>query len=99
MQKHIGPIIVTALVFGFAADATAQNGQIQGFGGMTLRGVTPSTTVGGSLAVSLTDHIQVIAEGGRSYLYAPVFRGHLTATGVFCLTGERGDGGERIAET
>jgi len=65
MQKHIGPIIVTALVFGFAADATAQNGQIQGFGGMTLRGVTPSTTVGGSLAVSLTDHIQVIAEGGR----------------------------------
>ena len=65
MQKHIGTLIVTALVLGFAADANAQNGQIQGFGGMTLRGLSPSTTVGGSLAVSVTDHIQIVAEGGR----------------------------------
>jgi opacity protein-like surface antigen len=65
MQKHIGTLIVTALVLGFAADANAQGGQIQGFGGMTLRGVSPSTTVGGSIAVSLTDNIQIVAEGGR----------------------------------
>ena len=65
MHKHIGTLIVTALVLGVAADAMAQNGQIQGFGGMTLRGVNPSATVGGNLGISLTDNIQIVAEGGR----------------------------------
>ncbi len=65
MHKHIGTLIAAALVLAFAAEARAQHGQIQGFGGMTMRGLSPSTTMGGSLAVGLTDHIQIVAEGGR----------------------------------
>jgi hypothetical protein len=64
MQKY-GVVLLTALALGVPATASAQGGQIQGFGGMTLRGITPSTTFGGSVAVPLTDNVQIVVEGGR----------------------------------
>lgn len=48
-----------------ASAAFAQNGQVQGFGGLTFGEVAGSTTFGGSIAVPLGDHLQVIGEGGR----------------------------------
>jgi hypothetical protein len=48
-----------------APAAYAQNGQVSGFGGVTFGDVTSSTTFGGSIAVPLSDNLQIIAEGGR----------------------------------
>lgn len=45
--------------------AIAQNLQVQGFGGMTVRGLSSAHTFGGNIAVPLGSHVQVIAEGGR----------------------------------
>lgn len=45
--------------------ARAQQGQFQGFGGLTFGDVTSSSTFGGSLAVPLSDNLQIIGEGGR----------------------------------
>jgi hypothetical protein len=58
---------VCTVGIGLPATALAQNGngQIQGFGGLTARGISPSTTFGGSIAVPVGDHIQLIGEGGR----------------------------------
>jgi opacity protein-like surface antigen len=47
------------------AIASAQNAQIQGFGGLTFGDVTSSSTFGGGIAVPLGDNMQIIAEGGR----------------------------------
>lgn len=63
------PIHVAATVVAFAlvvpATAHAQNGQVQGFGGLTFGDVTSSSTFGGGFAVPLSDHFQIIGEGGR----------------------------------
>jgi hypothetical protein len=45
--------------------ASAQQGQFQGFGGLTFGDVTSSSTFGGSIAVPLSDNLQIIGEGGR----------------------------------
>jgi opacity protein-like surface antigen len=65
MRTLVGALILTAVAVAIPVDASAQGGQVQGFGGLTLRGINTSTTFGGSIAVGLTDHIQIIAEGGR----------------------------------
>ena len=61
-------LITTALVaasVAAASPARAQNSQISGFGGLTFGDVAESSTFGGSVAVPLTDNLQIIAEGGR----------------------------------
>jgi opacity protein-like surface antigen len=65
MKNLFAVCTLAALAFGLPATASAQGGQIQGFGGVTLRGFTQSTTFGGSVAVPVTDNIQIVAEGGR----------------------------------
>src|SRR5687767_3896713 len=45
--------------------ALAQNLQVQGFGGVTVRGLSSAQTFGGNIAVPVGDRVQVIAEGGR----------------------------------
>ena len=57
-------IAVATLVVSPAASAQT-NLQIQGFGGVTVRGLSTSETFGGNIAVPLSDHIQVLGEGGR----------------------------------
>lgn len=67
MRKLFCSLTLAAFAMAVPATASAQNGagQIQGFGGLTLRDFNPSTTVGGSVGVRLTDNIQIVAEGGR----------------------------------
>ena len=58
----------TAMAFALLAVpglALAQNVQVQGFGGVTVRGLGTDQTFGGNIAVPLGSHVQVIAEGGR----------------------------------
>ena len=66
MRKLIGFVGAAVLTVAVPTAAHAQgSGQIQGFAGLTLRDFSPSTTAGGSVAVRVTDHVQVFAEGGR----------------------------------
>ncbi len=64
MRRYLAAMSFTALLFG-PATVSAQNAQIQGFGGLTFGDVTNSSTFGGGLAVPLGSNVQVIAEGGR----------------------------------
>ena len=57
-------IAVVTLVVSPAASAQT-NLQVQGFGGVTVRGLSTSETFGGNIAVPLTDNIEVVGEGGR----------------------------------
>jgi opacity protein-like surface antigen len=59
------PLIIGALIVPSTARAQTGDVRVQGFGGLTLRGFTNSTTFGGTVAVPLTNHIQIIGEGGR----------------------------------
>jgi opacity protein-like surface antigen len=54
-----------AIALSIPAVARAQNGQFQGFGGLTFGDVTSSSTFGGSIAVPLGGNLQIIGEGGR----------------------------------
>ena len=67
MKNFSRILAVTVFALAVPGTALAQNGagQIQGFGGFTLRGVNPATTFGGNVAVPLSDHVQIIGEGGR----------------------------------
>ena len=67
MKSFVRILSVAAFTLAMPMAAFAQNGtgQVQGFGGFTLRGINPATTFGGSIAVPLGDHIQIIGEGGR----------------------------------
>jgi hypothetical protein len=47
------------------AAAAADEAQIQGFGGFTIRGSSTEPVFGGSVAVPLLDNVHIIAEGGR----------------------------------
>lgn len=54
------------LVFSADAGAQTRRSQIEGFGGMTFgNNATSAPTFGGSIALPLTDNIQVIGEAGR----------------------------------
>ena len=44
---------------------SAQESLFQGFGGVTFGDVTNSSTFGGSIAIPLSDNLQIIGEGGR----------------------------------
>ena len=66
---------VMAFAVGLPATARAQNGQVQGFGGLTFGDVTNSSTFGGGLAVPLSDNMQIIAEGGRMSNVVPSLLG------------------------
>jgi hypothetical protein len=48
------------------ASAQTGNGQVQVFGGLTTRSdLTTAPTFGGSIAVPLGDHVQIVGEGGK----------------------------------
>ena len=49
----------------FVPSVASAQGQFQGFGGLTFGDVTSSSTFGGSIAVPLSDNLQIIGEGGR----------------------------------
>jgi hypothetical protein len=60
--------IIAALVvcaFALPATARAQSSHIEGFGGLTFGDVATSSTFGGSVAVPLSENLQIIGEGGR----------------------------------
>ncbi|HJR60869.1 MAG TPA: hypothetical protein VJ813_15775 [Vicinamibacterales bacterium] len=63
-------ILSTAAACGlvlFSTDAAAQvrGGQFEGFGGTTFGTTTSAPTFGGTIAVPLGDHVQIVGEGGR----------------------------------
>lgn len=104
MRRFLGAATLVAvmlmLMFGVPATAFAQHGnaQIQGFGGLTVRGISPSTTFGGNIAVPLTDNIQVIGEGGRmTDIMSPTLSMLLDLTPVdLRLSAYYGAGGIRV---
>jgi opacity protein-like surface antigen len=53
------------LLFSWEAAAQTRGGQIEGFGGTTFGTTTSAPTFGGSIAVPLGDHVQIVGEGGR----------------------------------
>jgi opacity protein-like surface antigen len=54
------------LLFSSDAGAQTRRSHVEGFGGMTFGGNTASApTFGGSIALPLTDNIQIIGEAGR----------------------------------
>jgi opacity protein-like surface antigen len=61
------PIVLStfALALVLPPAASAQSGQIQGFGGLTFGDVASSSTFGGGVAIPLSDNFQIIGEGGR----------------------------------
>ncbi len=56
---------VCALALALPSSAVAQHSQLQGFGGLTFGDVTSSSTFGGNVALPLSDHLQIVGEGGR----------------------------------
>ena len=71
MRRFAIAATVCALSIALPAAARAQNGQLQGFGGLTFGDVTQSSTFGAGLAIPLGDYMQIIAEGGRMTDLAP----------------------------
>jgi outer membrane protein with beta-barrel domain len=66
MRRILLTAAIVGAVLGAPRSALAQNGgQIQGFGGLTFRGLTTGTTFGGSVAVPLGPNAQVAVQGGR----------------------------------
>jgi len=65
MRRNL--LVLAALVSFLAlpSAARAQHAQLGGFGGLTFGDVASDSTFGGGIAVSLTDNIQIIGEGGR----------------------------------
>jgi opacity protein-like surface antigen len=61
------PLLAAAfvLILALPAAARAQNGQIQGFGGLTFGDVASSSTFGGAIAIPLLDNVQIIGEAGH----------------------------------
>jgi opacity protein-like surface antigen len=65
MRRILSAAAIAVAVLATPALAHAQNFQVQGFGGLTVRGLGASQTFGGNIAVPLGGHVQIIAEGGR----------------------------------
>jgi hypothetical protein len=73
-------LLALVSVFAFPAAARAQsgNGEVQGFGGLTVGtstfGTAASPTFGGRVGVGLTEHIQIVGEAGRlADISSPLF--------------------------
>ena len=77
MRRFAFAAIVCAVAIARPAVASAENGQVQGFGGLTFGEVTESSTFGGAIAIPLGDHMQIIAEGGRMSDVVPSLVGTL----------------------
>ena len=95
MRRFAIAATVCALSIALPATARAQNGQLQGFGGLTFGDVSQSSTFGGGLAIPLGDHMQIIAEGGRMTDLAPSLVGTIVDFtpidfGVSAYSGEAG---------
>lgn len=65
MRRNLLVFAALVSVLALPSAARAQHAQLGGFGGLTFGDVASDSTFGGGLAVSLTDNIQIIAEGGR----------------------------------
>ena len=65
MRRMLKVTAFAVAVVAMPALARAQNAQVQGFGGVTMRGISASETFGGNIAVPLGGHVQIVAEGGR----------------------------------
>ena len=64
MRRLLRPTTMAFALLAAPGLAFAQHLQVQGFGGVTVRGLGTAPTVGGNIAVPLGSHVQVIAEGG-----------------------------------
>lgn len=79
MRKLIFPLaLVSVLALPAAARAQSGNGEVQGFGGLTVGtstfGTAASPTFGGRVGVGLTEHIQIVGEAGRlADISSPLF--------------------------
>lgn len=70
--------LVSVLALPAAARAQSGNGEVQGFGGLTVGtstfGTAASPTFGGRVGVGLTEHIQIVGEAGRlADISSPLF--------------------------
>lgn len=67
MRRFILPAAAACGLVLFSAQAEAQSrgGHIEGFGGTTFGTTTSAPTFGGSVAIPVGDHVQIIGEGGR----------------------------------
>lgn len=67
MRRNTTALLVSALLCALPAGGFAQtrNSVAQGFGGLTFGSAAAASTFGGSVAIGLTDHIQIIGEAGR----------------------------------
>jgi hypothetical protein len=98
MRRLIIPASVMAAALVFPAAALAQNHQVQGFGGVTFGDVTVSSTFGGSIAVPLSDNMQIIGEGGHMTNLLPSLVGTVVRFTPLALNVSAwyGDGGVRV---
>jgi opacity protein-like surface antigen len=67
MRRFILALSVVSGILLFTTSAAAQTrgGQIEGFGGTTFGTSASAPTFGGSVAVPLGDHVQLLGEAGR----------------------------------
>jgi opacity protein-like surface antigen len=77
MRRFVIAATVCVISIALPAAARAQNGQVQGFGGLTFGDVTSSSTFGGGIAIPLGDNVQIVAEGGRMTDVVPSLVGTL----------------------
>ena len=100
MRRMIGAAALAVAMLAVPAVARAQNGnfQVQGFGGLTVRGISTAETFGGNIAVPLTSHVQIVAEGGRmNDVMSPTLATLLDFAPVdLRLRADYGEGGVRI---
>src|ERR671916_702155 len=66
MKKRVVSTAVCVLVtLSGVAGAQTRGGTIQGFGGTTMGTTAAAPTFGGTVAIPLGDHVQVVGEAGR----------------------------------
>ena len=66
MRRIIVPAAAVCGLLVFSeAGAQTRGGQIEGFGGTTFGTTAMAPTFGGSIALPVGDHVQIVGEGGR----------------------------------